>query len=139
MKNKLVKKKIQLALIAKEPVKKNHIIVKTKGKIINHQTRTSFQIGKKKHLECEPIKFINHSCNPNTYFDFRDLTLKNIKKDEELTFNYLSTEYDLAHKFKCKSRGCFGYIKGFKYLTPEERKRVKPFISPVLKKMIKTK
>jgi len=142
MNNKLVIKKIQLALIAKEPIKKYHIIVKIEGKIINRPTITSLQIGEKKHIECEPIELINHSCNPNTYVDFQNLTLKalkNIKNNEELTFNYLSTEYETSHKFKCecKSRGCFGYIKGFKHLKSEERKKIKPSISPVLKKITK--
>lgn len=135
---KRVGKKIQLALISKEVIKKNEIILKAEGKIVKFPTRTSFQIGKKEHLECEPIKFINHSCNPNTYINLQDLTLralKNIKKNEELTFNYLTTEWDLANKFKCEcnSKYCFKNIKGLKYLSFEKRKKIKPSISPIIK------
>ena len=82
--------------------------------------------------------FLNHSCEPNGYINFEDLTfraLRNIKKGEELTFNYLTTEWDMANKFDCKcdSKDCFGYIGGFKYLPLKEKTKLLPFLSPFLK------
>jgi len=82
--------------------------------------------------------FLNHSCDPNGYINFQDLTyraIKPIKKGEELTFNYLTTEWDLAKTFDCDcGTKCHGTIKGFKYLTKEEQKELEPLLSPFLKK-----
>jgi len=63
-------------------------------------------------------------------------TLRNIKKVEELTYNYNTTEFDIIKKFKCEcnSKNCFHKIEGFKYLTLEQKKKLKPFLSPFLKK-----
>ena len=88
-------------------------------------------------------KFINHSCNPNGYINFQDLTcraLRLIKKGEEITFNYLTTEWDLANKFDCEcgSLKCHGRIKGFKYLTLEQQKELGPFLSLFLRKKLNT-
>lgn len=81
--------------------------------------------------------FLNHSCNPNGYINFDDLSfraLRNIEKGEYLSFNYLSTEWDLANQFDCRcgSVGCFNKIKGFKYLTTQERNALHPWLSPFL-------
>jgi uncharacterized protein len=61
-------------------------------------------------------KYINHSCNPNCETEIIDneiwiIALKNIKKGEELFYNY---GYDIEdyedHPCKCGSDNCVGYI-----------------------------
>lgn len=86
--------------------------------------------------------FLNHSCNPNGYINFDDLTyraLRKIEKGEEFTFNYLTTEWDMANKFVCNcgSANCYGQIKGFKFLSLEQQKELELFLSPFLKKQLK--
>jgi hypothetical protein len=86
--------------------------------------------------------FLNHSCNPNCYIDFNGIrltALRPIKAGEELTYNYNTTEYDLVNseapsffKCSCDSKDCYEIIKGFKYLKQKEK--IKPFLSPFLKK-----
>ncbi|MFO7711466.1 MAG: SET domain-containing protein-lysine N-methyltransferase [Candidatus Woesearchaeota archaeon] len=76
---------------------------------------------------------------PNGYIDFDDLAYRAkrpIRKGEELTFNYLTTEWDLAEKFNCDcgSNNCYEEIKGFKYLTLNQKKELEP--SPFLKKKL---
>ena len=87
-----------------------------------------------------PEDFINHSCSPNTKLDVVKrwfFAIKDIPKKEEITFNYLTTEWDMK-KWKtdfrclCDSKNCFGYVKGFKYLTRAEKMELKPFLSPLL-------
>ena len=91
-----------------------------------------------------PEDFINHSCSPNTKLDVVKrwfVAIKDISKNEEITFNYLTTEWDMKRwgtdfKCICGSRNCFGHIKGFKYLTRLEKLKLKPFLSPLLLKKI---
>lgn len=61
-------------------------------------------------------KYINHSCDPNCYYQIKDQrvfihALREIKEGEELTFNY---GYDLEdfenHHCRCGSTRCVGYI-----------------------------
>ncbi len=68
------------------------------------------------NFEGNTAKYINHSCEPNCYYQIRDErvfihALRDIKKGEELTFNY---EYDLdgfeEHPCRCGSPRCVGYI-----------------------------
>jgi hypothetical protein len=131
------------ALFAKEDIKKDEILIKMEGNILQHASRSSLQIDEDKHLHhaLEEDTLANHSCNPNGYINFNDLTfraLHDIKEGEEITFNYLTTEWDMNEKFEClcKSKNCFKYIRGFKYLTPQQKKSLEPFISPLLKKRL---
>jgi hypothetical protein len=111
--------------------------IKLEGVISDHQTRYSIQLGKNKHLNLpaeasgkidDPDffwKYLNHSCQPNGYIDTADLTfraLRNIKRGEECTFNYLTTEYEMAAPFVCRcgAAKCFGLIQGHRHLSAEQ-------------------
>lgn len=65
----------------------------------------------------------DHSCtNPLLFFDETGIcsrALRDIAPGEEVTFNYLTTEYEMGSPFQCSCReeGCFGLVKGFKFLT----------------------
>jgi hypothetical protein len=115
--------------------------IKLGGVISDHQTRYSIQLGKNKHLNLpagvngkinDPDFFwtyLNHSCQPNGYIDTADLTfraLRNIKRGEECTFNYLTTEYEMAAPFVCRcgAAKCFGLIQGHKHLSGAQRKEL---------------
>lgn len=63
-----------------------------------------------------PARFINHSCNPNaeTVNDKGAIwiyALKDIKKGEEVTYNYGYSidEYE-DHPCRCGAKNCIGYI-----------------------------
>lgn len=73
------------------------------GYEVEKDTRHSLTIGGHKIEPTGPLKFLNHSCNPNSYFKGRKLiTNRDIKQGQELTINYLATETHLTHPFKCK-------------------------------------
>lgn len=61
-------------------------------------------------------KNINHSCDPNSEIDIVDghiyiLSIKDIKKGEEITYNYGFDIEDFEHyPCKCGSKHCVGYI-----------------------------
>ena len=62
-------------------------------------------------------RLINHSCNPNCEVEGKELklwirTIKDIKKGEELSYDY-GFGYDVDYKqfpCKCGSQNCVGYI-----------------------------
>lgn len=91
------------AFITKD-IKKGTVLFKMKGKIINHPTRTSVQVSKHQHIEDLLAGHINHSCTPNARVSRRARTfvsLRNIKKGEEITFDYNKNEDELAAPFVC--------------------------------------
>jgi SET domain-containing protein len=132
-----------LGLFAKKNFKRGEIILEFIGKIVhrseidkvkNEKTKKliddySIQIDKDIFLlgtgQDKKIydDFINHSCDPNAYVFINGnkvllIALKNIKKNEEITYDYSTTMYNDSWSIKCHcgSKKCRGYIKEFKYL-----------------------
>ena len=81
-----------------------------------------FELNKKYDIDGSPLynkaRYINHSCNPNCEVDIENeeiwiKSLKNIKKGEELTYDY-GFEFDKDdykdHICKCEAKYCIGYI-----------------------------
>lgn len=100
-------------------VKKGKILFKMRGKIKDHPTRTSVQVGRDQHIEDTLAGHINHNCTPNAkvnrkmrYF----VSLRDIKKGEEITFDYNVNEDCMASPFKCEC--CGNTITGKKSPVP---------------------
>jgi hypothetical protein len=74
------------------------------------------------------LQYINHSCNPNVFFDtttMEVIALRDIEPNEEFSFFYPSTEIDMAQPFicYCGSKDCLQNIRGAKYITGEILKK----------------
>lgn len=74
--------------------------------------------------------FFNHSCNPNSGLRFEGrkvvlMAIKNIKKNEEITFDYSTTmdEDDWEMDCRCGVKNCRQRIRDFKYLPEVIQKR----------------
>jgi hypothetical protein len=87
--------------------------------------RYTVQCGLDEHLQLDPeyLQYINHSCDPNVFFDvdqLRLVTLRPIEAGEELAFFYPSTEWSMAEPFDCAcgSDVCLGNIAGASLLPP---------------------
>jgi|GEM_PF-1371517 hypothetical protein len=104
-------------------------------------TRTSIQIGNNQHVEPGPYgSYTNHSCEPNAMIVSRAssesglaaialITFKPVKKGEEITFDYASTESRVTASAKlsaclCGSANCRGKIGGFHEITEAEQQRL---------------
>lgn len=81
--------------------------------------RMTVQVGETSHIELAPlcIELINHSCDPNVFFDvqrFEIVALKPIAPGDELTFFYPSTEWRMESPFGCEcgSQRCLGRVDG---------------------------
>ena len=72
-----------------------------------------------------PTCYTNHSCDPNS--GIRDkiklIAIRNIKKDEEITIDYDTIEYDWKMKCRCGSKNCRKIIRGWKYLPEKIKKK----------------
>ncbi|MBM3257320.1 MAG: SET domain-containing protein [Candidatus Liptonbacteria bacterium] len=85
--------------------------------------------------------FMNHSCDPNTKLDVAKksyVAIKPIKKNEELTFNYNTTEWESSgFECACGSKKCYGAVKGLKHLSRKRQEELKPYLLPFLRKKLK--
>ena len=131
---KIKKSKIDnRGLYAATNIKKDTKIIEYKGKIITvKETETNpkfdndkaiylFNLNKKYDLDGDfkynTARLINHSCDPNCEVDGVGLklwiyALKDIKKNEELTYDY-GFSFDKDYKdFPCRSgaKNCVGFI-----------------------------
>src|ERR1700704_3620772 len=91
-------------------------------KIHSKPSYLTIQISDNEHIELMPeyLECVNHSCDPNCFFDTSKqlfVSLKSIKEGEEFTFFYPSSEWDMDQAFQCNCRSevCLGLIKGAKY------------------------
>ena len=123
-------------LFARKDIIAGSVIFHLKGSIARRANKYSVQLGSDKHLDFPPVRkpnddldyawqYLNHSCEPNGYVNAAEYcfcALRNIRKGEEITFNYLTTEYELAAPFRCECRSakCFRFIRGNKFLTADQ-------------------
>ena len=120
-------------LYASKDIKSGAKIINYKGKLItnteveqnpkfdNDKDIYLFDINKRYSLDGDfswnTARLINHSCDPNCEVDGKGYkiwitAIKDIKKNEELTYDY-GFSYDEDYKqfpCKCRSKNCCGYI-----------------------------
>lgn len=124
----------------------NDVIMELEGTLVDQPTRYSIQLSENSHLEMPANgdvvsyfwRFLNHSCKPNTCIDVNQrhvVALRDIAKDEEITFNYNSTEYEMAEPFICSCNGNRVFVKGYKYLDQEQKNALENIVAPHLKKI----
>ena len=136
----------QRGLFVLRPVRKDEILITYDGPVFDYSTRYSIQIDEDRHIDGTPESnaCLNHSCTPNTFVDWKGLflrALRDIAAGEELTCNYLTTDWELHEKFVCTcgAPSCFREIKGFKYLSPEQQRALEPFVPEFMRKRIPTR
>ncbi|MBI2462806.1 MAG: SET domain-containing protein [Candidatus Spechtbacteria bacterium] len=135
-----------LSLLANRGFKDGEVVIKMSGKAVpvERSSKEAVQIDNNNFLDSEYMvveDFINHSCRPNTHCDIENrkfVAIKDIVADEEITFNYCTTELDMKKygtdfSCECGAKSCYGKVMGFKYLASEEQKRLLPYLSPFLK------
>ena len=100
------------------------------GTISSEPTYLTVQIGTDKHITLMPefLQYINHSCNPNVFFDttaMKLVALTNISTNDEFVFFYPSAEWNMDQPFNCYcgNKNCIGEIKGAKHLSTENISR----------------
>jgi SET domain len=128
------------SVFAMEHIPQAAVIFSLRGKISIHPTKYTIQLGWQRHLTVPAInlgkddvdycwQYLNHNCEPNGYIDLTAGTFRarrDIKPGEEITFNYLTTESEMAEPFDCccGSTNCFRLIRGRNFLTNEQVDRL---------------
>jgi hypothetical protein len=87
------------------------------------RTKHSVQLDWNLHAEMDlPARFVNHVCNqanvgvrPNAFGAYDFYALRQIDKDQELLWDYETTEHQVLEGFSCScgSSTCRGELKGF--------------------------
>ena len=125
MKVKIVKINGMEGVITTIDVKSDNIVYEFRGRQTPDPTRTSVRIGRK-HIEDDIIAYVNHSCTPsvrvndmsyndwNMFGTYSLISTRAIAAGEELTFDYNSTEDEVAYQFECSCHGTL--IRGKNYV-----------------------
>jgi len=87
-------------LFATKAYAKNELVYVLSGEIFDHPTRESIHIGNNKHIYDLHGMYINHSFDPTIYIDGLNVVAKrDLKKGDELMFNYNESEINMACPF----------------------------------------
>ena len=96
----------------------------------SYATYLTVQTGVDKHITLMPefLQYINHSCEPNVFFDTTTMELiclKPLQPGDELTFFYPSTEWEMSQPFVCNCghASCLQLINGASHLSKETLRR----------------
>lgn len=124
------------------PLKTGTTVFEEVGAVKSKPDKYTLQLDDNQHMLCSgPLIFCNHSCDPNCmarvfYGLVEIVTIRDVKKGEPITFDYNTTEWDMASPFDCMcgSANCKGRIAGFKNLTPAQQKSInKSFMSAFIR------
>jgi hypothetical protein len=127
------------SLHAAIPFKKDTVFATFEaGEILSAPNKYTVQVEEFTHIILSPevLQYINHSCNPNVFFNtttFELSALRDINKGDEFTFFYPSTEWSMDAPFNCfcGDDNCLHHIQGASFLSQEtiSRYRFTDFIS----------
>lgn len=121
------------------------------GSIQRHPTRYSIQVNLDEHVECHeslaademrsrfPWRFLNHCCEPNASIVGRTLVARRvIRNGEQITFDYTTTEAQMAEPFDCRcgAERCLGRVSGFLALPAAEQRSRAPYVAPHIKSFL---
>jgi hypothetical protein len=134
----------QHAVVANADIERGEVVLMVTGQEVAVPTRYTLQVDRDLHIEAEqdgdgpdgyPVwRFMNHGCDPNILLRGRGfVALRAIRAGEEVTFDYDTTEWDMASPFRChcSSPCCRGTIRGYRHLTAAARRRL-PAVAPHL-------
>lgn len=129
-------------VFASKNIKKGEEVLSFRGnKIVKKRDHHTLQIGLRKHfIVLPPEKYVNHSCCPTCGIKNNKtlIAIKQIKKGEEITFDYAMTESKLSGmKCLCGNKKCRGKIFGFLQLNEKEKNKYKKYCSDYLKQYVK--
>ena len=134
----------QTALVARRPVAAGETVLRLAGNMVAEPTRYTLQLGEDQHIEPPLVsetplpsetedslwRFTNHSSRgANTYVKGRAFVAREpIAEGDEITFDYNTTEYDMAAPFPCWETGSM--VRGYAHLSASERGPIAKFVAP---------
>lgn len=112
-----------LSVVATQPFHTTQVVIISRVvRVVPHRTNHSFQTDWNRHVDLNsPACYINHSCDPNVGirdnshggFDF--VALREITLQEEVTWDYETSEYTsiAVPRCLCGAANCRKVIRGF--------------------------
>lgn len=135
----------QLRVVASRAFRAGERLMVLEGVLTAKPSRYSVQVDEDVHVEVPeqaevdadatihryPWRSLNHACDPNARISGRELlAMRPIARGEEVTFDYETTEWDMASPFRCGCTRCGGRtIRGFRWLPAAERERRRPWLA----------
>jgi hypothetical protein len=129
-------------VFAKFAIRKGEVIAAFDGKIYGYYSRGwttdvnnhAIQFEERKWRDSAGIaRRLNHSCQPNCGIKglFRIVAMRDIKKGEELTWDYEMTEDNPTWRMRCRcgSKNCRKVIGAHRNMPEVVRKKYKGYIS----------
>lgn len=135
-------------LVSTQAIASGTILFRIEGFETRTPTKYSLQVGRDVHLDQRGARdatdrvrrfywrYMNHACEPTTRIVNRQVVaLRDIAALEAVSFDYNTTEYDLAEPFGCNcgAQWCVGTVRGARHLTPSQRERVGHLLPDYLK------
>lgn len=110
------------------------LVVPFPGIPTSRPDRHSIQLDESSHLRGvgTPADELRHACEPNARVvvegapPARVVALRDIRTGEEVTIDYCATEEVISEPFHCScgSPRCYGKVRGYRFLDPEQRERL---------------
>jgi SET domain len=138
----------QRRLIATRDILAGESIFSLVGRETRVATRYSIQVGPEMHLDSDDLAtdearvrerfwmYLNHSCEPSAWVrGLSVIALHDIAAGEGVTFDYNTTEWDMAEPFSCGcgTRACAGIVQGYKHVNQEARVRLREYLAEYLR------
>ena len=102
------------------------------GTVQPFATYLTVQTGAESHITLEPafLQYLNHSCDPNVFFNTATLEMvciKPVSPGDEFSFFYPSTEWEMAQPFVCNcgAAACLQLINGASHLSVDTLSKYK--------------
>ena len=89
--------------------------------LFDKPSQFTVQIGIDQHVEVRELASMNHSCDPSTILDTTRMLVfaaRDLAPDDELTFFYPSTEWEMSSPFicLCGAPNCIHVVAGARFL-----------------------
>ena len=137
----------EFSVLAAVPIQTGEVVFRIEGLQVAVPSRFSVQVDEQWHVDLahgaseaevilhHPWRFMNHSCDPSARIVGREVrALRAILPGDEITFDYDTTEMEMAEPFDCQcgSVGCRGWVGGFVHLDATSRERLRRLLAPYL-------
>lgn len=136
-------------VFAARDFQRGELVIRATGPVLPSQSMYSIQIDWDRHMQVDsPAQYLNHSCNPNlgvrscNIDGVEFVALRNIKEDDEITFDYAMTEYrhyprtnpqdEFDLTCHCGSQNCRGRLGYYSELSGELKLKYRGFIAEYL-------
>ena len=137
----------EFSVIAAVPIRPGELVFQIEGVQVPVASRFSVQVDDQWHVDLSkdatekdiilyhPWRFMNHSCDPSVRVIGREVrALRAILPGDEITFDYDTTEFEMAEPFDCRcgAAACRGWIGGFAHLDPAHHEVLREMLAPHL-------